>query len=88
MAGCLPHTNYQNNHPAEERNEIELRYSTPTPWSGLFQDHGLRPWSLNLPLSAANPMHEGASVSGAPFLDLVAQTLHPRGRGRALFAEQ
>ena len=32
-------------------------------------------------------MHEGFSVSGAPFLDLVSQTPRPRGRGKPMFAE-
>ena len=35
-------------------------------------------------LSTVNPVHEGFSVSGVPFLDLVSQTPRPRGRGRPL----
>ena len=56
--------------------------STPIPWSGPLREHGLNP-----PLGTANPMHEGFSVSGAPFLDLVLQINRPRGGGRPLFAE-
>ena len=54
--------------------------STPTPWSGPFRDHGLRPWSQS-PLSTENPRNKGFSGFGAPIP-------RPRGRGRHLFAEQ
>ena len=49
----------------------------------------LRPWSQS-PSEHCKPcaaMHEGFSVSGAPFWDLVSQTPRPKGRGRPLFQQ-
>ena len=48
----------------------------------MVSDHGLNP-----PLSAANPMHKGFSVSGAPFFGFGLADPAPRGRGRPLFAD-
>ena len=61
--------------------------STPTPWSGPFRDHGLRPWSRKPPLSTENPRIKGFSGSGAPIFGFGLADPRPRGRGRPLFAE-
>ena len=59
-----------------------------TPWSGPIQDHGLRPWS-QIPLWAQKTREtKGFLGLQRPFLDLVSQTLRPRGRGRPLFADK
>ena len=59
----------------------------PTPWSGQRppprENHGPNP-----PLSAVNPMNKRVfCLWPALLLDLVSQTMRPRGRGRPLFAE-
>ena len=46
-----PHSrlNYeQNSREIFKRKQIIISGSTPTPWSGPFRDHGLRPWSQSL----------------------------------------
>ena len=55
-------------------NYTENLEKTPTPWSGHFRDHGLNP-----PLSAANPMSKGFSVSGAPFFGFGLASPAPKG---------
>ena len=61
--------------------------STPTPWSGPFRDHGLRPWSRS-PFEHRKPLEIKRFLGlERPFLDLASQTLRPRGGGRPLFAE-
>ena len=68
--------------------QITVSGSTPTPWSGPFRDHGLRPWSQS-PSEHRKPLEiKGFLGLERPFLDLVSQTPRPRGRGRPLFAEQ
>ena len=50
--------------------------STPTPWSGPFRDHGLRPWSQS-PSSAVSPTHKVFSLA-RPFVDW---SCRPRAQG-------
>ena len=48
--------------------------STPTPWSGPFQDHGLNP-----PLRTENPRNKGFSGSGAPIFGFGLADAAPKG---------
>ena len=61
--------------------------STPTPRSGPFRDHGLRPWSQSPPRAQKTLETKGFLGLERPFLDLVSQTPRPRGGGRPLFAD-
>ena len=66
---------------------VTVSGSAPTPWSGPFRDHGLRPWSQSPSEHRKTLEIKGYLGLERPFLDLVSQTPRPRGRGRPLFAD-
>ena len=65
---------------------LRISGSTPTPWSGSPMETMV--WDHGIPLRAPKTLEiKGFLGLERPFLDLVSQTLRPRGRGRPLFAE-
>ena len=60
--------------------DVTVSRPTPTPWSGPFRDHGLRPWSQS-PSEHRKPINKGFSGSGAPIFGFGLADPAPKGWG-------